>query len=182
MTDKRITISVSVWSRRIVWQCSSAWGLYFRLFAGRVSAVSRFWITITAVVWVQFIQQPFINFRHFYIIFQVIQSARELKSICTFNTLRPNKKAAIFQTTFSNAFSWMITNECRSRFRRSLFLTLINNMPALDQAMALRWAGNKPLPKPVMVSLLSHLYVTRPQWDKWKRCLTTCKTIRKHII
>ena len=37
------------------------------------------------------------------------------------NTLRPRQMAAIFQTTFSNAFSWMKMNEFRLRFHWNLF-------------------------------------------------------------
>ena len=40
----------------------------------------------------------------------------------------------------------------------------INNIPALVQIMAWRWPGNKPLSEPMMVSLLTHICVTRPQW------------------
>ena len=39
----------------------------------------------------------------------------------------------------------------------------INNIPALDQIMAWRRSGNKPLSEPMMVSLLTHICVTRPQ-------------------
>ena len=42
----------------------------------------------------------------------------------------------------------------------------INNNPALVQIMAWRRPGNKPLSETVMVSLLTHLCVTRPQWVK----------------
>ena len=38
------------------------------------------------------------------------------------NTPRPGKTAAIFKTTFSNAFSWMKMYEFRLRFHWSLFL------------------------------------------------------------
>ena len=34
--------------------------------------------------------------------------------------------------------------------------------------MAWRWPDDKPLYEPLMVSLLTHSYVTRPQWVKWK--------------
>ena len=37
----------------------------------------------------------------------------------------------------------------------------INNIPALVQIMAWRWSGNKPLSKPMMASLLTHVCVTR---------------------
>ena len=40
----------------------------------------------------------------------------------------------------------------------------INNIPALFQIMAWRRSGDKPLSEPMMVSLLRHICVTRPQW------------------
>ena len=40
---------------------------------------------------------------------------------------------------------------------------LINSFSVFDQRMALRRPGDKPLSEPMMVSLLTHLYVTRPQ-------------------
>ena len=39
----------------------------------------------------------------------------------------------------------------------------INNIPALIQIMAWRRPGDKPLSEPMMVSLLTHICVTRPQ-------------------
>ena len=42
----------------------------------------------------------------------------------------------------------------------------INNIPALVQVMAWRWPGDKPLSVPMMVCLLTHMCVTRPQWVK----------------
>ena len=41
----------------------------------------------------------------------------------------------------------------------------INNIPALVQIMAWRHAGDKPLSEPKMVSLPTHICVTRPEWD-----------------
>ena len=40
----------------------------------------------------------------------------------------------------------------------------INNIPALVQIMAWRCSGYKPLSKPMIVCLPTHLCVTRPQW------------------
>ena len=40
----------------------------------------------------------------------------------------------------------------------------INNIPALVQMMAWRRRGDKPLYEPIMVSLLTLICVTRPQW------------------
>ena len=42
----------------------------------------------------------------------------------------------------------------------------INNIPTLVQIMAWRRSGDKPLSEPMMVSLLTHICVTRPQWVK----------------
>ena len=40
----------------------------------------------------------------------------------------------------------------------------INNIPALVRIMAWRRPGDKPLSEPMMVSLPTHICVTRPQW------------------
>ena len=42
----------------------------------------------------------------------------------------------------------------------------INNMPALVLIMAWRRPGDKPLSEPMMISLPTHICVTRPQWVK----------------
>ena len=51
----------------------------------------------------------------------------------------------------------------------------INNIRALVQIMAWRRLGDKPLSELMMVSLLTHICVTRPQWVKpwWPRMLFT---------
>ena len=46
----------------------------------------------------------------------------------------------------------------------------ISNIPELVEIMAWRRPGDKPLSEPMMVSLLTHVCVTRPQWVK------PCKT------
>ena len=45
----------------------------------------------------------------------------------------------------------------------------LNNIPSLVQIMAWRRPGAKPLSEPMMVSLTTHIYITRPQWvnDGW---------------
>ena len=42
----------------------------------------------------------------------------------------------------------------------------INNIPASVQIMAWHRPGDKPLSEPMMVSLTTHICVTRPQWVK----------------
>ena len=49
----------------------------------------------------------------------------------------------------------------------------INNIPSLVKIMAWRRSGAKPLSEPMMVSLLTHICVTRPHWvkEKYPWCL-----------
>ena len=70
--------------------------------------------------------------------------------------------AAISQTTLSNAFSWIKMTEISLKFvpKRP-----INNIPALVQMMAWYQQGDKPLSELMMVSLLTHICVTRPQYE-----------------
>ena len=51
----------------------------------------------------------------------------------------------------------------------------INNNPALFQIMAWRRPGDKPLSEPMMVSSLTHICVTRPQWVKIQQGLDTTR-------
>ena len=85
----------------------------------------------------------------------------------SFNTLRPRKNDRhfsddVFKCIFLNENVWI-----------SLKISLkfvpkgqIDNNPALVQIMAWRRSGDKPLSEPMMVSLLTHICVTRPQWVK----------------
>ena len=77
-----------------------------------------------------------------------------------------DKMATIFQTTFSNAFSWMKMYKFRLRFHWSLFPIVQLTIPALVPIMAWRRPGDKPLSEPMMASLLMHICVTWPQWVK----------------
>ena len=54
---------------------------------------------------------------------------------------------------------------------------LINNIPALVQIMAWRRPGDKPLSEAMMVRLLTHICVARPQWVKWQTILLTHKQL-----
>ena len=81
------------------------------------------------------------------------------------NTLRPRRNGQhfaddIFKHIFFNGNVWISINI-------SLMLVPkdpINNIPALPQMMAWRCPGNKPLSDPMVVSLPTHICVTRPQW------------------
>ena len=83
------------------------------------------------------------------------------------NTLRPRQNGCHFaDDTFHPIF---VNENVRIAFKFSLEFVPkgpINNIPALVQIMAWCHPGNKPLSEPVMVSLLTHICVTRPQWVK----------------
>ena len=84
-----------------------------------------------------------------------------------FNTLRPRQNSRHFPDDIFNCI-FLNDNVCIS-IKISLKVIStgpINNIPALVQTMAWRRPGDKPLSEPVMVSLLTHVCVTRPQWVK----------------
>ena len=82
-----------------------------------------------------------------------------------FNTLRPRQDGChfpddVFKCIFLNENAW-ISIKISLKFVPKV---RINNIPALVQIMAWRRPGGKPLSEPMMVSLLTHICVTRPQW------------------
>ena len=81
------------------------------------------------------------------------------------NTLRPRQNGRHFA---DDTFKPIFLNE---NIRISIKISLkfvpkvpINNISALVQIMAWRPPGDKPLSEPMMVCLLTHICVTRPQW------------------
>ena len=83
------------------------------------------------------------------------------------NTLRPRQNGRhfaidIFKCIFSNENVWI-------PIKISLKLVTqgpINNISTLVRIMAWRQPGDKPLSEPMMIRLLTHICVTRPQWIK----------------
>ena len=87
--------------------------------------------------------------------------------ILVFNTLRPRQNGRdfaddIFKCIFLSEVVWI-----------SIKISLkfvpkgpIDNIPALVQIMAWRRPGDKSLSELMVVSLLTHICVTRPQWVK----------------
>ena len=83
------------------------------------------------------------------------------------NTLRPRQHGRHFA---DDSFKRIFLNE---NVIISIKISLkfvpkgpINNIPALVQIMAWRRPGDKPLSEAMMVSLLTHICITRPQWVK----------------
>ena len=90
------------------------------------------------------------------------------------NTLRPRQNGRHFaddipKCIFLNENVW-IPIEISMKF---VSKGPINNIPALVQIMAWRRPGDKPLSKPMMVILTTHICVTRPQWVNtlWSRMI-----------
>ena len=83
----------------------------------------------------------------------------------TYNTLRPRRNGQhftddIFKRILFNENIWIWIKISQKFVPKGP----INNIPALVQIMAWRRPGDKPLSEPVMVSLPTHLCVTRPRW------------------
>ena len=81
------------------------------------------------------------------------------------NTLRPRQNGRHFtDDTFKCIF---LTENVRNSFKISLKFVpegLINNIPSFVQIMAWRRSGDKLLSEPMMIRLLTHICITRPQW------------------
>ena len=100
------------------------------------------------------------------------------KTINWVNTLRPRQNCRhfadnIFKCIFLNENEWiwlMISLTFVPKVR-------INNIPALVWIMAWRRPGDKPLSIPRMVSLLTHICVTRPQWVNMMAAYTLVSNI-----
>ena len=84
-----------------------------------------------------------------------------------FNTLRPRQNGRrVADDTFKRIF---LNENVRISIKISLKFVpkgSVNNNPALVQIMAWRRSGDKPLSEPMMVSLLTHICITRRQWVK----------------
>ena len=77
-----------------------------------------------------------------------------------------DKMAAIFQTTYSNAFSWIKMYEFRLRFHWNFFIMFeLIIFHRWVQKMAWHQPGDRPLSEPMMVRSLMYICVTQPQWD-----------------
>ena len=82
------------------------------------------------------------------------------------NTLRPKLNGRYFvddisKCIFLNENIWI---SFKSSVKFVSKFVQMNNVPALVQIMAWRESGDKPLFEPKMVSLLTCICVTRPQW------------------
>ena len=87
-----------------------------------------------------------------------------LLSVVSLNTLRPRQNGRhfpddIFKCIFLNENVWIPIKISLNFVPKGP----INNIPALVQIMAWRHPGDKPISEPMMVSLPTHICITRPQ-------------------
>ena len=87
--------------------------------------------------------------------------------VTSFNTLRPRQNERPFP---DDIFKCIFENE-NVGIVLKISLTFvpkapINNIPSLVQIMVWRRPGDNPLSEPMMVGLLTHICITRPQWVK----------------
>ena len=83
------------------------------------------------------------------------------------NTLRPRQDGRhfpddIFICIFLNENVW-ISLKISLKFVPKVW---INNIPTLVQIMAWHRPGDKPLSEPMVINLVTHICITRPQWVK----------------
>ena len=81
------------------------------------------------------------------------------------NTLRPRQNGRhfaddVFKCIFLNENVWILLKISLKFVPKGP----INNIPSLVQIMAWCRPGDKPLSEPMIVSLLTHICVARPQW------------------
>ena len=86
----------------------------------------------------------------------------------TINTLRPRQNGHhfpenIFNCLFLEENVWILIKISLKFVPKGP----ISKMSALVQIMAWRHPGDKPLSEQMMVSLLMHICITRPQWVNW---------------
>ena len=98
-------------------------------------------------------------------------------ALLVFNTLRPRQDGRHFA---DDIFMCIFLNEnCCILIKFSLVYVRkgpTDNDPALVEIMAWRRSGNKPLSKPMMIALPTHICVTRPQWVNIAVILIPSKT------
>ena len=109
------------------------------------------------------------------------QKSHHINWLSDVNTLRPRQNGHRYA---DDIFKRIFLNE---NIRISIKISLkfvpkgpVDNNPALVQTMAWRRSGDKSLSEPLMVSLLTHICVTRTQWVKMMSdsfCLPSTKMI-----
>ena len=152
--------------KKCIWKCRLRKGVFL------VSASMSKWLTTRLAetnvqMWKQMWER---NVRHVWWIYFHISVVIGAIERGLHNTLRPTQYGRRFaDDTFKHIF---LNENVRILIKISLKFVpkgTINNSQALVQIMAWCRSGDKPLSEPKMVSLVTHICVTRPQWVKWEQ-------------
>ena len=99
--------------------------------------------------------------------FYILARLRTCIQVYSLNTLRPRQNGRHFaDDTFKRIF---LNQNVRNSINISLKFVptgRIHNITSLVQIMAWHRPGDKPLSEPILVILLTHICVIRPQWVK----------------
>ena len=106
---------------------------------------------------------------------------KSLRMIVLFTLRRPRQNCYhiaddIFKCNFLKENLWLFIAISLEIVPRGT----VDNIPVLVQIMAWRRPGDKPLSKAMMVRLLTHICVTRPQWVTWRESI--CPSQRVSIL
>ena len=110
------------------------------------------------------------------------QSTKAPYKQCNINTLRPRQNGRrfaddMFKCIFLNENVWIPIEISLTFVPKGS----ISNNPVFIQIMAWRRPGDKPLSEPMMVSSLTHICVTRPQWVEENQHLKS-KLVQNNMI
>ena len=109
--------------------------------------------------------QAWTNFQGMEFLFLCVMMETYIMSTFHINAFKPRQNGChfpygIFNCIFLNWNVWISMKSSLKFVLKGWF----NHIPALVQIMAWSRSGNKPLSEPMMVSLLMHICITRPQW------------------
>ena len=132
----------------------------------------EFAVALSAIALVLTIAEPSVatvlnaNCKSFESFLDIIWNHRGVSYI-SFNTFRPRQNGCDFA---DDIFKCIFLNKI-VRISIKISLDFVpkgrnNNIPAMVPIMTWRRPGDKPLSEPMMVSLLTHICVTQPQWVK----------------
>ena len=94
-----------------------------------------------------------------------VYNIRKTPGLLGFNTLRPRQDGRLFPDDIFKSIFFNENVQILIKISPTFIPKApINNFSALVRIMTWCRPGDKPLSEPMMVSLLTHICVTRPQW------------------
>ena len=134
---------------------------------GNIHVMSPITMILNCFIW-HYLNGFWWRYFHFYpnkLLRTMLAKYKSFHNYCALNTLRSRQNGRhftddIFKCIFLNENVWISINISLKFVPK----VQINNIPTLVQIMAWRRPGDKPLSASMVVSLPTHICVTRPQW------------------